>query len=102
MDGHVHADRETLGQAEAEAAIAAMNDAHCGLTCSPWTADPGRAAARGARLQTGTVCMNRCEPLDPALCRNGGKESGRGGSRSILGHHSVTRPQSCDLKKVKE
>jgi len=83
-----------------EEAIAAMNDCQYGLTCSLWTADPVRAEAIGARLQTGTVFMNRCDYLDPALCWTGCKETGRGGSLSVLGYHALTRPKSYHLKKV--
>lgn len=83
-----------------EEAIAAMNDCQYGLTCSLWTADATRAEAIGARLQTGTVFMNRCDYLDPALCWTGCKETGRGGSLSVLGYHALTRPKSYHLKKV--
>ena len=83
-----------------EEAIAAMNDSPYGLTCSLWTRDPDRAAAIGARIETGTVFMNRCDYLDPALCWTGCKDTGRGGSLSVLGFYSVTRPKSYHLKKV--
>ncbi|WP_295535467.1 aldehyde dehydrogenase family protein [uncultured Thioclava sp.] len=83
-----------------EEAIAAMNDCQYGLTCSLWTSDATRAEAIGARLQTGTVFMNRCDYLDPALCWTGCKETGRGGSLSVLGYHALTRPKSYHLKKV--
>jgi len=81
-------------------AIAVMNDSPYGLTCSLWTSDPERAAAVGAQVETGTVFMNRCDYLDPALCWTGCKDTGRGGSLSVLGFYSVTRPKSYHLKKV--
>jgi len=81
-------------------AIAAMNDSPYGLTCSLWTTDPERAAMIGEQLQTGTIFMNRCDYLDPALCWTGCKDTGRGGSLSVLGYYSVTRPKSYHLKKV--
>ncbi len=81
-------------------AIRLMNDSPYGLTASIWTADPDRAEAIGARLQTGTVFMNRCDYLDPALCWTGCKDTGRGAALSTLGYHSVTRPKSYHLKKV--
>ena len=81
-------------------AIALMNDSPYGLTASIWTADADAAAAIGARIETGTVFMNRCDYLDPALCWTGCKDTGRGGSLSYLGFHSVTRPKSYHLKKV--
>jgi acyl-CoA reductase-like NAD-dependent aldehyde dehydrogenase len=81
-------------------AIALMNDSPYGLTASIWTQDYDTAAALGAQVQTGTVFMNRADYLDPALCWTGCKDTGRGGSLSYLGFHSVTRPKSYHLKKV--
>ncbi|MBO6673850.1 MAG: aldehyde dehydrogenase family protein [Rhizobiales bacterium] len=82
-----------------EEAIALMNDSAYGLTASLWTSDAERAAAIGARLENGIVFMNRCDYVDPALCWTGCKNTGRGGSLSILGFHAVTRPKSYHLKK---
>ena len=81
-------------------AVAVMNDSPYGLTASLWTRNPERAAALGARIETGTVFMNRCDYLDPALCWTGCKDTGRGGSLSVLGYYAVTRPKSYHLKKV--
>ncbi len=89
-----------MSVADDEEAIAVMNDSPYGLTCSLWTRDAERAAAVGARVETGTVYMNRCDYLDPALCWTGCKDTGRGGSLSALGYYSVTRPKSYHLKKV--
>ncbi|OIQ76674.1 betaine aldehyde dehydrogenase [mine drainage metagenome] len=89
-----------MSVADDEEAIAVMNDSPYGLTCSLWTRDAERAAAVGARVETGTVYMNRCDSLDPALCWTGCKDTGRGGSLSALGYYSVTRPKSYHLKKV--
>jgi len=85
------------GDAEA---IALMNDSPYGLTASIWTTDPQAAADIGAQIETGTVFMNRCDYLDPALCWTGCKDTGRGGSLSYLGFHAVTRVKSYHLKKV--
>lgn len=54
------------------------------------------AAARaiGAQLKTGTVFMNRCDYLDPALCWTGCKDTGRGAALSELGYHALTRAKS--------
>ena len=81
-------------------AIGLMNDSPYGLTCSIWTQDPDAAAEIGARLETGTGYMNRCDYLDPALCWTGCKDTGRGAALSSLGFHSVTRPKSYHMKKV--
>ncbi|MBP1883355.1 aldehyde dehydrogenase family protein [Sinorhizobium mexicanum] len=81
-------------------AIELMNDCQYGLTVSLWTKDAERASRIGRNLETGTVFMNRADYLDPALCWTGVKETGRGGSLSILGFHNLTRPKSYHLKKV--
>ena len=81
-------------------AIALMNDSQFGLTASIWTADVDASNAIGARLQTGTVFMNRCDYLDPALCWTGCKDTGRGAGLSVLGFHALTRPKSYHLKKA--
>ena len=80
-------------------AIAAMNDSPYGLTASLWTKDANRAASIGAQLETGTVFMNRADYLDPALCWTGCKDTGRGGSLSVIGYQNLTRPKSYHLKK---
>ncbi len=81
-------------------AIDLMNDSDFGLTASLWTRDAERAAAIGSRLRTGTVFMNRCDYLDPALCWTGCKDSGRGCALSVVGYHNLTRPKSYHLKKA--
>ncbi len=80
-------------------AVELMNDSEFGLTASLWTADPERAAAIGARIETGTVFMNRADYLDPALCWTGCKNTGRGGGLSVIGYHNLTRPKSYHFKK---
>lgn len=85
------------GDAEA---IALMNDCRYGLTASVWTGDAAEAEAIGARLESGTVFMNRADYLDPALCWTGVKETGRGTSLSRLGYLAVTRPKSYHLRKL--
>jgi acyl-CoA reductase-like NAD-dependent aldehyde dehydrogenase len=81
-------------------AVALANDSPYGLTASIWTKDAERAARLGAQIETGTVFMNRCDYLDPALTWTGVKNTGRGTSLSVLGFQSVTRPKSYHLKKV--
>ncbi len=81
-------------------ALALMNDSPYGLTASLWTQDPERAARVGREIETGTVFMNRADYLDPALCWTGVKETGKGGSLSVIGFQNLTRPKSYHLKKV--
>jgi acyl-CoA reductase-like NAD-dependent aldehyde dehydrogenase len=83
-----------------EEALTLMNDSQYGLTASLWTQDAERAARLGREIETGTVFMNRADYLDPALCWTGVKETGRGGSLSVVGFHNLTRPKSYHLKKV--
>jgi acyl-CoA reductase-like NAD-dependent aldehyde dehydrogenase len=84
-----------------EEALRLMNDCEFGLTASLWTSDPDRAAALGARIETGTVFMNRADYLDPGLCWTGCKNTGRGGALSEIGFHNLTRPKSYHLRKRK-
>ena len=83
-----------------EEAIALMNDSKYGLTASVWTQDAERAGRIGREIETGTVFMNRADYLDPALCWTGVKDTGRGGSLSVIGFQNLTRPKSYHLKKV--
>lgn len=81
-------------------ALALMNDSEFGLTASLWTNDSERANRIGRQLQTGTVFMNRCDYLDPALCWTGCKNTGRGGGLSVIGYHNLTHPMSFHFKKL--
>ena len=83
-----------------EEAIALMNDCQFGLTSAIFTADAEAADAIGARLETGTVFMNRADYLDPALCWTGCKNTGRGAGLSKLGFDALTRPKSYHFKKA--
>jgi acyl-CoA reductase-like NAD-dependent aldehyde dehydrogenase len=79
-------------------AVALMNDSEFGLTASLWTGNRERAHSIADQLQTGTVFTNRCDYLDPALCWTGCKDTGRGGSLSVIGYHNLTRPKSLHFK----
>lgn len=81
-----------------EQALALMNDSPYGLTASLWTADRAAALRLGNDIATGTVFMNRCDYLDPALAWTGVKDTGRGVSLSVLGYHQLTRVKSFHLK----
>jgi acyl-CoA reductase-like NAD-dependent aldehyde dehydrogenase len=80
-------------------AVARMNDSEFGLTASLWTRDEHAATALGARVDTGTVFMNRCDYLDPMLAWTGVKNSGRGCSLSRVGFEQLTRPKSFHLRR---
>ncbi len=86
--------------ADAEEAVTLMNDSPYGLTASIWTTDMDRAAELGARIETGTVFMNRCDYLDPYLAWTGVKDTGRGVSLSKFGFEALTQPKSFHLRSV--
>lgn len=79
-------------------AIALMNDSAYGLTASVWTSDLVNAERIGEQIATGTVFMNRCDYLDPALAWTGVKDTGHGATLSVVGYESLTRPKSFHLK----
>jgi acyl-CoA reductase-like NAD-dependent aldehyde dehydrogenase len=81
-------------------AVDLMNDSPYGLTASIWTHDTHRAAELGARIETGTVFMNRCDYLDPGLVWTGVKDTGKGGALSEIGYHNLTQPKSYHLREV--
>jgi acyl-CoA reductase-like NAD-dependent aldehyde dehydrogenase len=49
-------------------------------------------------LEYGTVYMNRCDSVDPALPWGGVKDSGRGVSLGALGFDALTRPKALHFK----
>ena len=79
-------------------AIALMNDSEFGLSASIWTRDLAAAQHLGDAIDTGTVFMNRCDYLDPALAWTGVKNSGRGVTLSRLGYEHLTRAKSFHLR----
>jgi acyl-CoA reductase-like NAD-dependent aldehyde dehydrogenase len=81
-----------------EEALARMNRSELGLTASVWTQDRERAARFATQLECGTVYMNRCDSVDPALPWVGVKNSGRGHSLSALGFDQLTRPKSIHFR----
>ena len=81
-----------------EEAVRLMNDSDFGLTAAIYSADAARAEELGDRLETGTVFLNRCDYLDPALAWTGVKNSGRGCTLSRVGFEQLTRPKSFNLR----
>ena len=79
-------------------AIALMNDSEFGLSASIWTQDLAAAERLGNQVATGTLFMNRCDYLDPALAWTGVKNSGRGVTLSLLGYEHLTRAKSFHLR----
>jgi acyl-CoA reductase-like NAD-dependent aldehyde dehydrogenase len=81
-----------------EQAIQLVNDSRYGLTTSIWTQDREGAVRIGDQLEVGTVYMNRCDAVDPALPWIGVKDSGLGFTLSHLGILGMTRPKSFNLR----
>jgi acyl-CoA reductase-like NAD-dependent aldehyde dehydrogenase len=81
-----------------EEALQFMNDSPYGLTASIWTEDAQAAGEIGDRIETGTVFMNRCDYLDPALVWTGVKDTGKGAALSEIGFHNLTRPKSFHFR----
>ena len=81
-----------------EEALRLMNDSDFGLTAAIFSADASRAEALGDQLETGTVFLNRCDYLDPALAWTGVKNSGRGCTLSRVGYEQLTRPKSYHFR----
>lgn len=81
-----------------EEAVHLMNDSEFGLTAAIFSRDVEAALALAERVEAGTLFLNRCDYLDPALAWTGVKHSGRGCSLSSLGYEHLTRPKSFHLK----
>src|ERR1700728_2411324 len=81
-----------------EEAVRLMNDSEFGLTAAIFSADAACAETLGDALETGTVFLNRCDYLDPALAWTGVKNSGRGCTLSRVGFEQLTRPKSYHFR----
>ncbi|MDP2323278.1 MAG: aldehyde dehydrogenase family protein [Gammaproteobacteria bacterium] len=79
-------------------ALRLMNDSEYGLTAAVFTRDVGIARSIGSQIETGTVFLNRCDYLDPALAWTGVKNSGRGCTLSRIGYEHLTRPKSFHFR----
>ncbi len=79
-------------------AIALMNDSPFGLTAAIWSEDPVAAHAIASQIEAGTVFLNRCDYLDPALAWTGVKDTGRGVTLSSLGYEHLTRAKSYHFR----
>jgi len=79
-------------------AVRLMNDSDFGLTAAIFSGDAGAAESIADSLETGTVFLNRCDYLDPALAWTGVKFSGRGCTLSRVGFEQLTRPKSYHFR----
>ncbi len=81
-----------------EEAVRMMNASRYGLTAAIFTPDLDAAERIGSEIEAGTIFLNRCDYLDPALAWTGVRDSGRGITLSVLGYHQLTRVKSFHLK----
>ncbi|KAG2136749.1 succinate semialdehyde dehydrogenase [Suillus cothurnatus] len=79
-------------------AIELMNDSEYGLTASIWTKSLDDFSTLADQVQAGTIFLNRCDSLDPALAWTGIKNSGRGVSLSKFGYDQLTRAKSINMR----
>ena len=83
-----------------EEALELMNDSDYGLTASIWSKDKEAARELSGKIETGTVYLNRCDYLDPALAWTGVKDTGRGATLSMFGFDHVTKLKSIHFKEI--
>ncbi len=79
-------------------AIQLNNDSHYGLTAAIFTKDIEVAKKFAHQANVGTVFMNRCDYLDPALPWTGVKDSGCGSALSKYGFYHLTRRKGLHFK----
>ena len=79
-------------------AIRLVNDSHYGLTSAIYTRNLDLANRFAREADTGTVFMNRCDYLDPALPWTGVRDSGRGTTLSKYGFYSLTRRKAIHFR----
>jgi acyl-CoA reductase-like NAD-dependent aldehyde dehydrogenase len=78
-----------------EEAVHLMNDSEFALSAAAiFSADSLRAEKLADALDTGTVFLNRCDDLGPALPGTGVKNSDRDYTLSSVGFAQLTRPKS--------
>lgn len=82
-----------------EEAVEKINDSDYGLTAAIYTRDEGVARHFAEQIDCGTVFLNRCDYLDPALPWTGVKNSGCGSALSKYGFYSVTRRRAFHFRK---
>ncbi|HYB99408.1 MAG TPA: aldehyde dehydrogenase family protein [Candidatus Limnocylindrales bacterium] len=81
-----------------EEAIRQMNDSRYGLTASIWSRDVDAARRVAPHVEAGTIFLNRCDFLDPALPWSGWKDSGVGVTLSDYGFDRMTKTRAWHFR----
>ena len=79
-------------------AVEKVNDSGLGLTSAIFTTSEERAHKFAEVAETGTVYMNRCDYLDPALPWTGYKKSGKGSGLSKYCFYGMTKLKSLNFR----
>jgi len=79
-------------------ALERINDSRYGLTCAIYTQGRTLAERFANGANTGTVFMNRCDYLDPALPWTGVNDSGKGSTLSTYGFFAMTRRKALNFR----
>ncbi|MEE1621890.1 aldehyde dehydrogenase family protein [Zafaria sp. J156] len=74
-------------------AVEMANGLDVGLGASVWSADPARAREVAARLEAGTVWINKHGAVDPRVPFGGAKQSGYGLEFGVAGLKGLGTPQ---------
>ncbi|KNC17830.1 aldehyde dehydrogenase [Arthrobacter sp. RIT-PI-e] len=77
-------------------AIAMANGLEVGLGASVWSSDPVRAREVAARIEAGTVWINKHGTIDPRVPFGGAKQSGYGLEFGVEGLKHLGAPQVID------
>lgn len=83
-----------------DAAIAAINASDYGLGGTVWTSDPARGEAVAARINSGTVWVNRHLDLPFDVPFGGAKQSGIGRQQGLEGMAEFTQARVINLAKA--
>lgn len=87
-----------MAVADDDEAVARINDSRYGLTCAVYTRSCALAERFADEANTGTVFMNRCDYLDPALPWTGVNDSGKGSTLSAYGFYAMTRRKALNFR----
>jgi len=79
-------------------AVAHINDCQFGLTAALFTSSLERAESLSSEIEAGTVYLNRCDYLDPALPWTGYKLSGRGSGLSRYAFYGLTKRKAIHFR----